>query len=281
MAVGLGRRGGGAVSRAGGSQGGARAAVGERGGRQVAMYNGHGQAELDLQVGGAIPAGSGRRGGRPGRRSSWRLGRPRGLWGGTGGSAAGTSGWAGSRGGLDGESSSSRPFLNFCDDLRGGGLGASGDGRFFFLPSSLSPKRTVPFDDDDDEVRDSLIAARVCGMASAVIRAFHWARPGRGSQIWRGWQAWASGQGCASARSGPGTATRWTSAWCLGCRGPGRRLGVAGGRAAAHAADQAAGAREQRRRRRQILGPDAVGDLDRLAGGGWRGPGILVAVQLR
>src|SRR3569833_605179 len=78
-------------------------------------------------------------------------------------------GWAGSRGGLEGESSSSRAFLNFWDDFRGGGLGGGGESLFFFFLSFLSPPRTVPFDDDDEDVRDSLIAARVCGLASALI----------------------------------------------------------------------------------------------------------------
>ena len=86
------------------------------------------------------------------------------------GDAAVMTGWAGRRGGLDGESPSSRLLLNFWDDFRGGGLGGGGDSLFFFLflSSFLSPSRTVPFDDDDDDVSDSLIAARVRGFAPAL-----------------------------------------------------------------------------------------------------------------
>lgn len=39
----------------------------------------------------------------------------------------------GSRAGLDGESSSSRFFLNFWDDFRGGGLGGGGESRLSFF----------------------------------------------------------------------------------------------------------------------------------------------------
>jgi len=86
------------------------------------------------------------------------------------GDAAVMAGWAGRRGGWSGDSSSSRLLLNFWDDFRGGGLGGRGDSLFFlFFMSFLSPSRTVPFDDDDDDVSDSLIAARVCGLASALI----------------------------------------------------------------------------------------------------------------
>lgn len=70
-------------------------------------------------------------------------------------------GWAGSRDDFEGDSPSSRFFLNFWDDFRGGGLGGSGDSLFFFLLSFLSflsPSRTVEL--DDDEVKDSLTAAR-------------------------------------------------------------------------------------------------------------------------
>jgi hypothetical protein len=74
---------------------------------------------------------------------------------------SGSAGWAGSEDDLDGMSSSSRLLLNFCDDLRGGGLGGSGDSLFFFFflsLSFLSPSRTVELDDED--VRDSLTAAK-------------------------------------------------------------------------------------------------------------------------
>lgn len=69
-------------------------------------------------------------------------------------------GWAGARGALDGESTSSPFFLNFCDDFRGGGLGGSGDSLFFLRLSLpfLSPSRTVEFDEED--VRDSLRTVR-------------------------------------------------------------------------------------------------------------------------
>jgi hypothetical protein len=68
-------------------------------------------------------------------------------------------GRAGSRDGLEGDSSSSRGFLNFWEDFRGGGLGGSGESLFcfFFFFSFLSPSRTVEL--EDDEVRDSLTAA--------------------------------------------------------------------------------------------------------------------------
>jgi len=55
----------------------------------------------------------------------------------------------------------------FWEDVRGGGLGGRGDSLFFFfvLMPFLSPSRTVEFDDED--VRDSLTAARPC--VSALI----------------------------------------------------------------------------------------------------------------
>ena len=62
--------------------------------------------------------------------------------------------------------------MNFCDDLRGGGLGGTGDILFFLIFSLLSPPRTVPFDDEEDELRDSRIAARVCVGATDVLVPF-------------------------------------------------------------------------------------------------------------
>jgi hypothetical protein len=81
-------------------------------------------------------------------------------------------GSAGSRDAFDGVSSSSRSFLNFWDDFRGGGLGGSGDSLFFFFfcCSFFSPSRTVEF--DDDEVRDSLTAARPCASALKASTSF-------------------------------------------------------------------------------------------------------------
>jgi len=78
-------------------------------------------------------------------------------------------GWAGSREDFEGDSSSSRLFLSFCDDFRGGGLGGSGDSLFFFL-SFLSPSRTVELDDED--VKDSLTAARPRGSALTGSASF-------------------------------------------------------------------------------------------------------------
>lgn len=69
-------------------------------------------------------------------------------------------GWAGSRDDFEGDSSSSRFFLNFCDDFRGGGLGGGAGSFLFCLWSFLSASRTVALDDDDDEASDSLTAAR-------------------------------------------------------------------------------------------------------------------------
>jgi len=82
-------------------------------------------------------------------------------------------GWAGSREDLEGDSSSSRLFLNLCDDCRGGGLGGSGDSRFFFFFLSfldLSPSRTVELEDED--VKDSLTGARPCGPALTESASF-------------------------------------------------------------------------------------------------------------
>jgi len=73
-------------------------------------------------------------------------------------------GWAGWRETFEGDSPSSRLFLSFCDDFRGGGLGGGGDSlSFFFFLSFLSPSRTVELDDED--VRDSRTAARPCASA--------------------------------------------------------------------------------------------------------------------
>lgn len=84
------------------------------------------------------------------------------------------SGWAGSRDDLAGDSPSSRFCLNFCDDFRGGGLGASGDGLFFFLVllsfMSPPPSRTVELDDDD--VKDSRTAARPWASALTASMSF-------------------------------------------------------------------------------------------------------------
>ena len=49
------------------------------------------------------------------------------------GEAAPITGWAVPRGGLEGDSSSSRDFWNFWDDFRGGGLGGGGESRCFFF----------------------------------------------------------------------------------------------------------------------------------------------------
>lgn len=70
---------------------------------------------------------------------------------------------------LPGESCSFSGGLNFCDDLRGGGLGGRGESLFFLIFSFLSPPRTVPFDDEDDEFRDSRIAAKVWVVVPAPI----------------------------------------------------------------------------------------------------------------
>jgi hypothetical protein len=79
-------------------------------------------------------------------------------------------GWAGSRDDLEGDSSSSRLFLDFCDDFRGGGLGGSGDSLFFFFLSlSLrSASRTVEFDDEDVK-DDSLTTDKA--LESALTRS--------------------------------------------------------------------------------------------------------------
>jgi hypothetical protein len=80
-------------------------------------------------------------------------------------------GWAGSRDDLEGDPASSRVFATFCDDFRGGGLGGSGDSLFcFFFLSFLSPSRTVELDEED--VNDSLTAARPCGSALTEPTSF-------------------------------------------------------------------------------------------------------------
>lgn len=79
--------------------------------------------------------------------------------------------WRGaSRDGFGGEVSSL--VRNFCDDLRGGGLGGGGGRRLacFFFFKFLSPSRTVELDEED--VRDSLTAARPRGSALMVSTSF-------------------------------------------------------------------------------------------------------------
>lgn len=66
------------------------------------------------------------------------------------------------RDGFAGEAPVSAGIPNPCDDLRGGGLGGRGESRFFFVLLSLSPSRTVPFEEEEDELRDSRIAVRGC-----------------------------------------------------------------------------------------------------------------------
>lgn len=72
-------------------------------------------------------------------------------------------GMAGSLAALDGDSSLPGLWVNFCDDLRGGGLGGRGDSLFFFTDDFRSTSLTVEFDDED--VRDSRTAARPWGSA--------------------------------------------------------------------------------------------------------------------
>jgi hypothetical protein len=80
-------------------------------------------------------------------------------------------GWAGSRGGLVGDSSSSRlARRNFWDDFRGGGFGAGGGSRVFFFFWLFSPSFTV--DVDDDDVKHSRTAARPCGSALIESTSF-------------------------------------------------------------------------------------------------------------
>ena len=64
--------------------------------------------------------------------------------------------------------SSSRVLRNFCDDLRGGGLGGGGGSRLegFLSLMFLSPSLTVEF--DEDEVRDSLTVAKPWGSIKSV-----------------------------------------------------------------------------------------------------------------
>lgn len=69
-----------------------------------------------------------------------------------------TCGWGISREGLEGDTTSSRVSLAFCDDFRGGGLGARLL-RFFSLVFPTA--RTVEL--DEDEVDNSRTAARPCG----------------------------------------------------------------------------------------------------------------------
>jgi hypothetical protein len=85
--------------------------------------------------------------------------------------AASIIGRAGDFDAFDGELSAEEVSLNFCDDFLGGGLGGSGDKRFFFfLPLSVFSSFPLPLtvELDEDEVSDSRSAGSPFPSAATV-----------------------------------------------------------------------------------------------------------------